>query len=164
MIAMIAMGMVQRSVHDVIRMVTVGEGFVPAASSMLVCVRVLHWVFSSGRLGIDCELVLDCLALDDSVEVAVMQEVLVPFVGDFHVAATSCMLVLMLLVLDGADAKSHGSTSNDTDDGNNGTFNEFHGIFSKKKKVKFTVKHKCKTKIYWGNLVLCPMTGCGRAG
>jgi hypothetical protein len=57
------------------------------------------------------------------------------------VATTGCVLVLMLLVLNGTGAESHGSTSNNTDDGYNGTFNEFHGIFSKKNKVKFTVKH-----------------------
>jgi len=141
LIAMIAMGMVQRAVNHVIRVVTVGNGFVAAASCVLVCVSVLHRVFSSGHLVIDGELVLDGFALDDGMEVSVMQEVLVAFMGDFYVAAVSSMLVIMLLVLDGADAESHGSTSNNTDDGYNGTFNEFHGIFSKKNKVKFTVKH-----------------------
>lgn len=141
LVAMIAMGMVQRAVNHVIRMVTMRNGVVAAASSVLVCVSVLHRVFSSGHLVIDSELVLDGFALDDCMEVAVMQEVFVTFVRDFHVAATSNVLVLMLLVFDGVDAESHGSTSNNTDDGYNGTFNEFHGIFSKKNKVKFTVKH-----------------------
>jgi len=138
---MIAVGMVQRAVDDVIRMVTMGDGVVAAASSVLVCVSVLNRVFSSRHLVIDGELVLDGFALDGCVEVAVMQEVLVAFMRDFHVAATSNVLVLMLLVFDGIDAESHGSTSNNTDDGYNGTFNEFHEIFSKKNKVKFTVKH-----------------------
>lgn len=138
---MIAMGMVQRAVNHVIRMVTMRNGVVAAASSVLVCVSVLHRVFSSRHLVVDSELVLDGFALDGCMEVAVMQEVLVVFMRDFHVAATSNVLVLMLLVFDGIDAESHGSTSNNTDDGYNGTFNEFHGIFSKKNKVKFTVKH-----------------------
>jgi hypothetical protein len=100
---------------------------------VLVCVSVLHRVFSSWHLVIDGELVLDGFALDGCMEVAVMQEVLVVFMRDFHVAATGNVLVLMLLVFDGVDAESHGSTSNNTDDGYNGTFNEFHEIFSKKK-------------------------------
>jgi len=141
LVAMIAMGMVQRAVNHVIRMVTMRNGVVAAASSVLVCVSVLHRVFSSRHLVVDSELVLDGFALDGCMEVAVMQEVLVVFMRDFHVAATSNVLVLMLLVFDGIDAESHGSTSNNTDDGYNGTFNEFHGIFSKKNKVKFTVKH-----------------------
>lgn len=141
LVAMIAMGMVQRAVDHVIRVVTMGDGVVAATSSVLVRVSVLHRVFSGGHLVIDGELVLDSLAFDDSMEVAVMQEVFVAFMRDFHVAATGYVLVLMLLVLNGTDAESHGSTSNNTDDGYNGTFNEFHGIFSKKNKVKFTVKH-----------------------
>jgi type III secretory pathway component EscV len=141
LIAMITVGMVQRPVHHVVRVVTMGDGVVAAASSVLVCVSVLHRVFSSGHFDIDGELVLDSFTFDHCMEVAVMQEVLVAFVRDFHVAATGCVLVLMLLVLNGTNAESHGSTSNNTDDGYNGTFNEFHGIFSKKNKVKFTVKH-----------------------
>ena len=141
LVAMIAVGMVQRAVNHIIRVVTMRNGVVAAASSVLVCVSVLHRVFSSGHLVIDGELVLDGFALDDCMEVAVMQEVLVAVMRDFHVATTGCVLVLMLLVLNGTGAESHGSTSNNTDDGYNGTFNEFHGIFSKKNKVKFTVKH-----------------------
>ena len=123
---MIAVGMMQRAIHQVIRMVTMWQRFVPAASSMLVCVSVLHRVFSSWHLVIDGELVLDGFALYGCMEVAVMQEVLVAFMCDFHMAATSNVLVLMLLVLNGTDAESHGSTSNDSDDGYNSTFNEFH--------------------------------------
>lgn len=130
---MITVGMVQRPVHHVVRVVTVGDGVVAAASSVLVCVSVLHRVFRSGHFDIDGELVLDSFTFDNSMEVTVMQEVLMAFVRDFHVAATGNVLVLMLLVFDGVDAESHGSTSNNTDDGYNGTFNEFHEIFSKKK-------------------------------
>ena len=130
---MIAVGMVQRAVNHIILVITMGNGFVAASSSVLVCVSVLHRVFSSWHLVIDGELVLDSFTFDHSMEVAVMQEVLVAVMRDFHVATTGCVLVLMLLVLNGVDAESHGSTSNNTDDGYNGTFNEFHGIFSKKK-------------------------------
>lgn len=118
LIAVVAVDVVQSAVHQVIRVITMGECFVTAARCMLVGISVGDWAFSDRHFSVDGELVLDRMAFDNGMHVAIMCEVQVAVMLDFRVAATSRVLVVMLLVLNGFDAESEGSADNNTHDRN----------------------------------------------
>jgi hypothetical protein len=99
-IAMIAVGMVQPSIHEVIDMVPMGHGFVPAGRAVLVRAdrlpRALHGI---GRVDWDGMLVNVILvrvmqmAIVKIIDMIIMPDCRMPTVGTMHVAMVNMMLL-----------------------------------------------------------------------
>jgi hypothetical protein len=108
-VAMIAMGMMQPSTHDVIDVVAMGHGFVPAGRAMLVRAaglrRALH-----GICGIDCDDMLINVILMQVMKMAVMEIVDMALMADRRMPAVGTVLVgmvgMMLLGAGGHDVFS----------------------------------------------------------
>jgi hypothetical protein len=99
-VAMITMRMVQPSIHEVVDVVPMGHGFVPARRAMLVRAgrsrRAMHWIDR-----VDCKCMLINVILVRVVQMAIMKIIdmvimpdrCMPTVGTMRVA----MVVMMLL-------------------------------------------------------------------
>jgi hypothetical protein len=94
-VAMIAMGMMQPSTHDVIDVVAMGHGFVPAGRAMLVRAaglrRALH-----GICGVDCDDMLIDVILMQVMKMAVMEIVDMALMADRRMPAVGTVLVGMV--------------------------------------------------------------------
>jgi hypothetical protein len=94
-IAMIAMGMMHPSAHEIIDMVAMGHGFVPAGRAMLVRAarlrRALH-----GIGGIDWDHVLVDVILVHVVKMAVMEIIDMAFMADRRMPTFGTVFVGMI--------------------------------------------------------------------
>jgi hypothetical protein len=105
-VAMIAMGMMQPSTHEVIDVVAMGHGFVPAGRAMLVRAaglrRALH-----GICGVDCDDMLINVILMQVMKMAVMEIVDMALMTDRRMPALGTVLVGMIgMMLLGAGGHS----------------------------------------------------------
>jgi hypothetical protein len=105
-VAMIAMGMMQPSTHEVIDVVAMGHGFVPAGRAMLVRAaglrRALH-----GICGVDCDDMLINVILMQVMKMAVMEIVDMALMTDRRMRAVGTVLVGMIgMMLLGAGGHS----------------------------------------------------------
>ena len=100
---MIPVRMVQVPVHEVIRVVAMGNGFVAASGAVLVVLGVRPTVVlrsAIGRIGaIDRENVLLDAARGRMVQMAVVQEIDVSLMLDRLVSAVRSMLMVMIVVM-----------------------------------------------------------------
>jgi hypothetical protein len=105
-VAMIAMGMMQPSTHEVIDVVAMGHSFVPAGRAMLVRAaglrRALH-----GICGVDCDDMLINVILMQVMNMAVMEIVDMALMTDRRMPAVGTVLVGMIgMMLLGAGGHS----------------------------------------------------------
>ena len=105
-VAMIAMGMVQPFTHEIIDVIPMGHGFMPAGRTMLVRAaglrRALH-----GICGVDCDDMLIDVILMQVMKMAVMEIVDMALMTDRRMPAVGTVLVGMIgMMLLGAGGHS----------------------------------------------------------
>jgi hypothetical protein len=99
-VAMITMGMVQPSIHEIIDVVSMGHGFVPAGRAVLVRASRL-WRAMHGIDRVDCYRVFINVVLVRVMQMAIMKIIdmvimpdrRMPTVGTMHVAMVTMMLL-----------------------------------------------------------------------
>jgi hypothetical protein len=99
-VAMITMGMVQPSIHEIIDVVPMGHGFVPAGRPVLVRASRL-WRAMHGIDRVDCNCMLINVILVRVMQMAIMKIIdmvimpdrRMPAVGTMHVAMVTMMLL-----------------------------------------------------------------------
>lgn len=97
-VAMVAVGVVQTSVHQVVGVSAVGNGFVPAPGTMLMAFRMgrsFHRMAAVGVFSGDGNFVLIDMVFVGMVQMSVVQIVGVPVVLDGRVAAIGTVLVIV---------------------------------------------------------------------
>lgn len=99
-VAMTTMGMVQPSIHEVIDVVPMRHGFVPAGRAVLVRAdglrRALHGIGRVDRNGMLINVILVRMmqmAIMKIIDMAVMPDRRMPAVGTMHVAMVAMMLL-----------------------------------------------------------------------
>jgi hypothetical protein len=100
-VAMITMRMVQPSIHEVIDMVPMGHGFVPAGRAVLVRASRL-WRAMHGIDRVDCNCMfinvilvrVMQMAIMKIIDMVIMPDRRMPTVGTMHVAMVTMMLLL----------------------------------------------------------------------
>lgn len=104
-VAVVAVGVVKGAPHDVVHVVAVGNGFVPASGR--VPVVAFHGGAGAGAAPVHIEAVLVGVSLVGRVEVSVVQVIRMIAVADLPVPAAGAVPVVVLVVL----AAGHRRTS-----------------------------------------------------
>lgn len=99
-VAMITMGMVQPSIHEIIDVVPMGHGFVPAGRAVLVRASRL-WRAMHGIDRVDCNCMfinvilvrVMQMAIMKIIDMVIMPDRRMPTVGTMHVAMVTMMLL-----------------------------------------------------------------------
>jgi hypothetical protein len=99
-VAMITMRMMQPSIHEVIDVVPMGHGFVPASRAMLVRAgRLRRAMYGIDRVDCNCMLINVILvrvmqmAIMKIIDMVIMPDGCMPAVGTMHVAMIAMMLL-----------------------------------------------------------------------